>query len=110
MGDKRKMKKSTCPRCGSKLNKVDVKVAGARATAKSLQCSSCDYFSFDQVSSRKVVDELSPLQLKHKLVNLSGDRLGIYFNSNIVRSLELKKGSDVYVSVPDRKHIVIEIS
>jgi len=108
MGDKCKMNK--CPKCGAKINIVDVKVAGARTKAKSYQCSKCDYFSFEPVSARKVVDELIPLQLKHKIVKLSGDRLGIYFNSNIVRSLDLKKGSDVYVSVPDKKHIVLEIA
>ena len=36
-------------------------------------------------------------------------KLGIYFNNNVVRSLGLKKGEEIYISVPDRKHIVLEL-
>lgn len=43
------------------------------------------------------------------MVKLSAERLGIYFNSHIIRSLGIKKGEDVYVSVPDKKHILIEL-
>jgi hypothetical protein len=49
------------------------------------------------------------LNIKQKIVKLSQDRLGIYFNKNVVRSLHLKKGEDIFVSVPDKKHIVLEI-
>ncbi len=52
----------------------------------------------------------SPLTIKHTIVKVSKDRLGMYFNANIVRSLGLKKGEVLYISVPDRKHIVIERS
>jgi hypothetical protein len=58
-----------------------------------------------------VINELreTPLKIKQKIVKLSQDRLGIYFNKNIVRSLNLKKGEEIYLSVPDKKHIVIEV-
>lgn len=46
---------------------------------------------------------------RKKIVKLSQDRLGIYFNSHVVRSLHLKKGEDLYVSVPDKKRIVLEL-
>ena len=59
----------------------------------------------------KVVQELrdTPLKIKQKVIKLSQDRLGIYLNNNVVRSLNIKKGEDIYVSVPDKKHIVLEI-
>jgi len=86
-----------------------VKVAGASGTAVSWQCGGCDYFTFEKASSSKVLAELSPLKIKQKIIGLSQDRLGIYLNTHVVRSLGLKKGGSVYVSVPDEKHIVLEI-
>lgn len=101
-----------CPSCNATLKKVEVTVSGATSAVTSYQCSACDYFEFEPVSSRKVIQELqeTPLKIKQKVVKLSQDRLGIYFNSNIVRSLDLKSGEDVFVSVPDKKHIVVELS
>jgi len=100
-----------CPKCESKLRKVKVGVEGAKNKAISYQCPKCDYFEFEPISSKKVVLELqnSPLKIKQKIVKLSSDRLGIYFNSHVIRSLDLKNGEDIYVSVPDKKHIVLEI-
>lgn len=88
-----------------------IKVAGAKTKALSYQCSKCKYFEFEPESSKKVIHELreTPLKIKQKIVKLSQDRLGIYFNKNIVRSLNLKKGEEIYVSVPDKKHIVLEV-
>jgi hypothetical protein len=59
----------------------------------------------------KVLHELreTPLRIKQKIVKLSADRLGMYFSKHIVRSLDMKKGEDIYISVPDKKHIIIEI-
>ena len=100
-----------CPKCKSELKEVAVNVYGAKNKAVSYQCQKCDYFEFEQQSSKKVVEELnkSPLKIKQKVVKLSGERLGIYLNSHIVRSLNLKKGESVYVSVPDSKHIMLEL-
>lgn len=101
-----------CPKCNSTLNKVEVNVHGATTKVISYQCSKCDYFEFEPISSRKVVEEIreAPLKIKQKIIKLSQDRLGIYFNNNITRCLNLKKGEEVYVSVPDKKHIVLELS
>jgi len=101
-----------CPDCNSVLKKVDVKVHGAASKAVSYQCNHCDYFEFESESSKKVIEELkeTPLKIKQKIVKLSQDRLGIYFNNNVVRSLDIKKGEEIYLSVPDRKHIVLELS
>jgi hypothetical protein len=100
-----------CPKCNSNLRKLSVKVHGAENKAISYQCPDCDYFEFEPISSKKVIEELreTPLKIKQKLVKISQDRLGIYFNNNIIRSLDLKKGEDVYVSVPDKRHIILEL-
>ena len=93
------------------MRKVAVDVLGAKNKAISYQCKSCDYFEFDPASSKRVVEELreSPLKIRQKIVKLSQDRLGIYLNQNIVRSLNLKQGGDIYVSVPDKNRIMLEI-
>jgi len=90
---------------------VNVKVQGAENKAISYQCPNCDYFEFEPISSKKVIEELreTPLKIKQKIVKISQDRLGVYFNNNIIRSLDLKKGEDVYVSVPDKRHIILEL-
>ncbi|MBI3034362.1 hypothetical protein HYY72_04330 [Candidatus Woesearchaeota archaeon] len=100
-----------CPNCNSKLRKVEVNVHGAENKAVSYQCTKCDYFEFEQKSAQKVIEELreTPLKIKQKVVKLSQERLGIYFNKNVVRSLEIKKGEEIYVSVPDKRHILIEL-
>ena len=100
-----------CPKCSSTLRRVLVTVEGARRKAVSNQCPKCGYFEFEPESSRKVVEELreSPLKIKQRIVKLSQDRLGIYLNSHLVRSLNIKKGENIYVSVPDKKHIVLEL-
>lgn len=100
-----------CPKCDSNLRKVDVKVQGAENSVISYQCSKCDYFEFEPVSSQRVIEELreTPLKIKQKIVKISQDRLGVYFNNNIIRSLNLKKGEEIYISVPDKKHIILEL-
>lgn len=100
-----------CPNCKSELKKVEVKVHGASSKAISYQCPNCDYFEFEPLSSQKVVQELreTPLKIKQKIVKLSQERLGIYFNNNVVRSLNIKKGDEIYLSAPDKKHIILEL-
>lgn len=100
-----------CPHCNSSLQKVEVKVQEAATKAVSYQCSQCDYFEFEPLSSQKVIAELreTPLKIKQKVVKLSQDRLGIYFNNNIIRSLGIKGGEEIYLSIPDKKHIVVEL-
>lgn len=100
-----------CPKCNAELRKVEVKIHGAESRAVSYQCPKCDYFEFEQKSAQKVIEELkdTPLKIKQKVIKLSSERLGIYFNSHIIRSLGIKKGEDIYISVPDKRHIVIEL-
>jgi len=100
-----------CPECNSNLRKVEVNVHGAKTKATSYQCPKCDYFEFEPESSRKVIEELreAPLRIRQKIIKLSQNRLGIYFNNNVVRSLNLESGKEVYLSVPDKKHIVLDL-
>jgi len=100
-----------CPQCNKELRKIRVKVYGARNKAISYQCPKCKYFEFEPESSIKVIEELreTPLKIKQKIVKLSKDRLGIYFNKNVTESLKLKKGEEIYLSVPDKKKILLEL-
>ena len=100
-----------CPNCKTNLKKIKVKIAGAKTKAVSYQCPKCDYFEFEPASSKKIVEELreTPLKIKQKIVKLSQDRLGMYINKDVARSLNLKGGENVYVSVPDKKHIVVNM-
>jgi len=100
-----------CPECNSILRKIEVNVHGAKQKVISYQCPKCEHFEFEPESSKKVVEELreTPLKIKQKIVKLSQDRLGMYFNNHIIRSLNLKKGENIYASVPDKKHIVLEL-
>jgi hypothetical protein len=103
--------KMKCTKCNLALRRAAVSVHGARNKALSFQCTECDYFEFETVSSGKVVEEFmeTPLKLKQKIAKLSLDGLGIYFNKNVVRSLDIKRGEKIYVSVPEKKHIVLEL-
>lgn len=102
-----------CINCNTKMKEVMVKVHMADSPVLSYQCPKCDYFDFEKKSANKVIKEIrdneSPLRIKQKIVKLSGERLGMYFNKHVVESLKLKKGSHIYVSVPDEKHILLEI-
>lgn len=103
-----------CPQCNHNLKKVEVKVQDAGSPVTSFQCGKCSYFDFEENSIHKVINEIrhkeTVLKIKQKVVKLSQDRLGIYFNNHVVRSLGIQKGEDVYVSVPDKKHIVLELA
>jgi hypothetical protein len=100
-----------CPNCKSELKKVYVTIHGAKNKAISYQCPNCDYYEFEQSSSKKVVEELrTVLKIKQTIIKLSQDRLGMYINKDIARSLNLKGGEEVLVSLPDKNHILIEIN
>ena len=103
-----------CPKCSSHIKKIEVGIEGAKQKAISFQCAKCDYIEFEEKSAAKVVKELkakeTPLKIRQKIIKLSQDRLGMYFNKNIVESLELKAGEEVQVSVPDKDHIILRIN
>lgn len=107
------MIKMKCKKCKTEMEKVNVNVEEASQEVLSFQCNKCGYVEFDQESANKAILELklkeTPLKIKQKIIKLSKDRLGTYFNSNIIRSLNLKSGEYIYVSVPDKKHIIISL-
>jgi len=107
------MEKMKCPNCDGKLKKVMVDVGDAKTKAVSYQCTNCDYFTFEPKSAVEIIREIkeheSALKIKQNLIYLSKDRLGLYLGKDIVRSLNLKAGEEVFVSVPDKKRIVIKI-
>ncbi len=102
-----------CPKCNHNMKKVKVEIEDAETKAVSYQCSNCDYFTFEPKSSIQVLRELkekeSPLNINQKIIKLSKDRLGVYFNKDIIRSLNLKPGEKILISVPDKKRIVLKI-
>ncbi len=98
-----------CPKCKSNLRMVEVGVWGAKRKVVSYQCPDCDYYEFEKESSKKLLEDLrkTPLRIKQKIIKLSHDRLGVYFNKDIIRSLDLRGGEDIDISIPDSKHIII---
>ena len=59
-----------CPKCKKKLEKVNVKVYGAKTRALSYQCGECPYILYDPVTSKKVIGELRA-NPPEKLIKLS---------------------------------------
>ncbi|GBE20285.1 hypothetical protein BMS3Abin17_01023 [archaeon BMS3Abin17] len=107
------MKIQNCPDCKSKLKKVQIKIEDAETKAISYQCPNCDYFIFEPETTLKIIEEIktkeSPLKIKQKIIKLSKDRLGMYFNKDIIESLNLKSGEEILVSVPNKKKVVLDI-
>ncbi len=102
-----------CPKCSSGLKRKEVEIEGAVSKALSYQCPKCDYAEFEKDSAKRVIEELkkkeAPLKIRQKIIKLSQNRLGIYLNQNIVRSLNIKAGEEVFISVPDKKHIMLNL-
>ena len=47
-----------CPKCNSKLKKVEVKIQDAESPVTSYQCAKCGYFGFEEKSINKAIDEI----------------------------------------------------
>ncbi len=102
-----------CPKCNSKMKEVKVKIQDADSLVTSYQCGKCGYFDFEDKSINKAINEIkakeSTLKIKQKIIKLSRGRLGMYINRDVARSLNLKGGEEVYVSIPDKKHLVVNV-
>ena len=100
-----------CPECNNELKRINVKIQDADSPVTSYQCLKCGYFDFEKSSINKAINEIkekeAPLKIKQKIIKLSHNRLGMYLNQDIVRSLGLKGGEEIDVSVPNKKKIVI---
>lgn len=105
-----------CPDCGKEMEKVQVLVEDAESKAESLQCGECGHVEFEPQSAKAVVTELRlrgpvpALEIEQRIVKLSHERLGIYFNRHVVRSLNLEPGEPVWMSVPSKKTIILRLS
>ena len=106
------MKNIKCPECEQKMEKVLVEVEGSKKKVISYQCNNCGHFDFEKKSAKEIIKELkekeTALKIEQNITKLSKDRLGIYLNKDIIRSLDLKAGEKVYISVPDKNHLLIE--
>ncbi len=102
-----------CPRDHSVLKEVKVRIQDAQSPVTSHQCLVCGYFDFEQKSITHAIDEIrekeAHLKIKQKIIKLSHDRLGMYINRDVARSLNLKGGEEVYVSVPEKNRMMIEV-
>ena len=96
------------------MKEVNVKIQDADSPVTSYQCGKCGYFDFENKSISRAINEIkakeAPLRIKQKIIKLSHDRLGMYINRDVARRLKLKGGEDVYVSVPDKKRIVVDVT
>ena len=103
-----------CPKCNSKMKEVKVKIQDAESPVTSHQCGKCGYFDFEEKSINRAIGEIkakeAPLKIKQKIIKLSHDRLGMYINRDVARSLNLKGGEEVYVSVPDKNRLIIDVA
>ena len=89
-----------CADCKKEMEKRDIELDSSLKVVLNY-CKKCQ---------KVVMGEEPPLKIKQNLIKLSKDHIGMYFNQNIVRSLGLKPGSSVLISVPDKKKIIIELS
>jgi len=102
-----------CPKCSSRMKEVKVRIQDADSPVTSYQCAKCGYFDFEEKSINKAISEIKSkeptLKIKQRIIKLSKDRLGMYINRDVARSLNLKGGEEVYISVPDNKHLVVKL-
>ena len=102
-----------CPQCKNELKEIIVNIQDTDSPVKSYQCTKCGYFDFEKKSINRAIKEIkekeAALKIKQKIIKLSKGRLGMYINKDVARSLNLKGGDEVYVSVPDKKHLRIDI-
>jgi hypothetical protein len=101
-----------CPKCNKEMKKIKIDVEDASSKVYSYQCK-CGYFDFEKKSVNKAIKEIHEketlLKIKQKIVKISNNRLGMYFNKDIIRSLNLQGGEEIYVSIPDKNKLLIEI-
>ena len=95
-----------CPNCHVEAKAAELLIE----EAVRYRCGTCEYSKLEPVASRTATPpSTSPLQLKQKITTISQGRLGLYLNQDLVRSLGLKAGQEVFVSVPDGQHILVRL-
>jgi hypothetical protein len=97
-----------CPDCGKVMRKVMVKIEDADSLVATHQCA-CGNFCFEDDSIRQALKEINHLKIRQRVVKISKNRLGMYFNRDVVRCLGLEGGEDIYVSMPAKNKVLIEM-
>jgi hypothetical protein len=96
------------------MKEVEVTIQDAKSPVISYQCGKCGYFEFEEKAMNRAIAEIKAkeahLKIKQKIIKLSHDRLGIYLNKDVARSLNIKGGEEIYVSVPDKNHFLVEVN
>lgn len=107
-----------CKKCGGTLERFAVGVEDSDLPGEGFECKKCGELFFDEKKSRAIVEglkkkellkELPALSIRQKIIKLSKDRLGFYFNKDIVRCAKLKAGEPIEVRLLDKKRIMVEI-
>ena len=102
-----------CPKCKLQMKDVSVNIQDADSPVLSHQCSRCGYFDFEEKSINRAIEEIKvkeqPLSIQQKIIKLSHGRLGMYISKDVARCLNLRGGENVFVSIPDKKHLVINL-
>lgn len=110
--------KMNCRKCGGKLKKFKVEVEDSDLPSEGFECVKCGELFFDEEKSKAVVanlkrkellSDLPALSVKQKIVKLSKDRIGFYFNKDIARCADLKPGEEIEVRLLDKKRILVEV-
>jgi len=107
-----------CKKCGGSLKMFEVEVEDSDLGSTGFECNKCGELYFDGEKSRAVVEELKikeplkelpALSIRQKIIKLSKNRLGFYFNKDIARSAKLKAGEPIEVRLLDKKKILVEV-
>ena len=107
-----------CKKCGGVLKEFNIEVEGSGLHSEGFECTKCGELFFESEKGREIVEdlrqreflkELPALSIKQKVVKLSKDRLGFYFNKDIARCVNLKPGEEIQVRLLDKKRILIEV-
>ena len=101
-----------CPKCSHEMTKLHQTEEDKQQKVTSHHCMRCEHIEFERVYPElEIMEDVEKhtLEIKQNIVKLSHNRLGMYFNKNIIQSLGLKAGEEVLVSVPEKKRIVIKL-
>ncbi len=107
-----------CKKCGGKLERFAVEVEDSDLPSEGFECKKCGELFFDEKKSKAIAEdlkkkesfkELPALSIRQKVIKLSKNRLGFYFNKDLARCAKLKAGEPIEVSLLDKKRILIEV-
>jgi hypothetical protein len=107
-----------CKKCGGGVEKFAVKVEDSDLPSRGFECKKCGELFFDEKKSKAIVahlkkkellGDLPALSIRQKIIKLSKNRLGFYFNKDIARCAKLKAGEPIEVRLLDKKRIMVEI-